>query len=128
MGLMKDDNKTKPLAKIAHLMGVGAMETHLFLCVGPDCCSEEVGMASWQALKKAHKARYPDLKQARIYRTKVGCLRICKEGPIAVAYPQGKWFHGVTPDVVEELLDYLDSGASQPHPLEFTEHPLPGGS
>ena len=124
---MKDEHKNKPLAKIAGLMGVNTMETHLFLCVGPDCCTEEEGMATWQALKKAHKQRFPDLKSARIYRTKVGCLRICKHGPIAVAYPQGKWFHGVTPEVVEDLLEHLDSGGRTPHPLEFTAHPLPSG-
>ena len=122
---MKDENKDKPLARIAGLMGVDTMETHLFLCVGPDCCTEEEGMTAWQALKKAHKARFSNLKEARIYRTKVGCLRICKEGPIAVAYPQGKWFRGVTPEKMEDLLDYLDKGAEEPHPLEFTQHPLP---
>ena len=122
---MKDDNKTKSPAQIAELMGVNAMETHLFLCVGPDCCTEEQGMESWAELKQAHKQRFSKLSEARIYRTKVGCLRICKDGPIAVAYPQGKWFRGVTPEVMEDLLAYLDSGNPQPHPLEFTHHPLP---
>ena len=123
---MKEENKTKSLLKIAEQMGVSAAETHLFLCVGPDCCSEAEGMESWGALKRAHKERFPKLSEAGIYRTKVGCLRICKQGPIAVAYPQGKWFHSVTPDQVEGILDYLQNGTTGKHPLEFLDHPLKG--
>ena len=121
----KEENKNQPLDKIADALGLGRFETHLFICIGPDCCSDETGMASWNAVKKTLKKLDPDLPQARVYRTKVGCLRICKDGPIAVSYPQGKWFRGVTEDKVPELMEYLHQGSNGRHPLEFRRHPLP---
>lgn len=120
-----DDRKGKSPREVAEVLGVGQVETHLFICTGPDCCTPEAGVASWKALKAKIKEKYPRLPEAKIYRTKVNCLRICKEGPIAVAYPQGKWFQGVTPERVDELVEYLASGSREPHPLEFTSHPLP---
>ena len=39
-----------------------------------------------------------------VYRTKVNCLRICRQGPIAVVYPEGTWYCRVTPEVCEEII------------------------
>ena len=120
------EKEGKSPAQIATLLGVDQTEMHVFICIGPDCCAPEQGEESWNALKRKIKADYPKLSEARIYRTKVGCLRICKEGPIALSYPQGKWFRNVTADQVEGLVDYLASGEESPHPLEFKSRPLPG--
>ncbi len=30
-----------------------------------------------------------------VYRTKAACLGLCNEGPIAVVYPEGVWYHKV---------------------------------
>lgn len=123
--MAKEDRKDKTLQEITELVGLGSVETHLFICTGPDCCSPEEGMAAWQAVKRAVKELNPNLRQARLYRTKVGCLRICKGGPIAMAYPQGKWFHSVTAEAAPSLVAHLQSGSPEPHPLEFAEYPLP---
>ena len=117
--------KGKSPKEVAEIMGVSQMETHVFICTGPDCCTEEQGKESWRALKAKIKQKFPNLSESKIYRTRVDCLRICKEGPIAVAYPQGKWFQNVTSDRVDELVEYLHAGSREPHPLEFKEHPLP---
>jgi len=123
--MAKEAHKGKTLAEIARLYGVGQYDMHFFLCTGPDCCTPEAGESAWQALKAAVKARFAKPWDAKMYRTRVQCLRMCQEGPIAVCYPQGKWFRGVTADRVAEVVDYLLSGKSEPHPLEFTGNPLP---
>lgn len=123
--MVKEAHKGKTLAEIAKLYGVGQYDMHFFLCTGPDCCTPEAGESAWQALKATVKARFAKPWDAKMYRTRVDCLRMCQEGPIAVCYPQGKWFRGVTADQVDGVVDHLLSGKSDLHPLEFTRNPLP---
>ena len=126
--MAKEEHKDKTLEQIAAILGIGTFDTHLFICTGPDCCTPEEGMASWKAVKSIVKALNPVLNESRVYRTKVNCLRVCKNGPIAVAYPQGKWFHSVSEDAAADIVAHLQSGAAEVHPLEFKRHPLPAGN
>ena len=122
--MAKEKNKGKSMAEIATLLGIGQLNSHLLLCTGPDCCSEEEGEAAWKALKAKIKTIYPRLPETKMYRTRVKCLRFCQNGPVAVVYPQGKWFQGVTAERVDEIVDYLLTGNAEPHPLEFRAAPL----
>ena len=72
--------------------GLPGARRHLFLCSGPDCCSPEAGLATWEHLKAATKEH-----QLPMMRTKAACLRMCREGPWLVVYPEGVWYSGVTP-------------------------------
>ena len=83
--------------------GVGSYERHIFICTGPDCCTPEQGAESWAQLKAAAAKLNGSPERGRIYRTKVGCLRICDQGPTAVVYPEGTWYGGLTRDNVRTL-------------------------
>jgi len=39
-----------------------------------------------------------------------GCLNICAQGPLMVVHPQNLWYGGITEEIIDEILDGLESG------------------
>ena len=75
------------------------------LCTGPDCCTPEEGARAWAQLKAGVGSLNGDAGREPIYRTKVGCLRICNEGPVAVVYPEGTWYAGLDAGALARVID-----------------------
>jgi (2Fe-2S) ferredoxin len=97
-------DKIRELQMVAEKLGIGSYRCHVFLCTGPNCCTAETGMAAWEALKSALKEKDLLAGPNACYRTKVGCLRICKDGPTMVVYPEGTWYHGMTPERIKQFV------------------------
>src|SRR6185503_12430305 len=96
--------KQIPPETMAESFGVGKLRRHLFICLGPDCCSAEVGQEAWEYLKKRLKELNLAGAEGPVYRTKCDCLRICIDGPIAVVYPEGTWYRRASGENLERII------------------------
>lgn len=117
----------RELADVAAKLRIGGYTRHVFLCLGPECCPTADGEAAWEALKAELKDRglTPGTVGMACYRTKVGCLRVCRNGPILVVYPDGTWYCDMTADRIPEFVEeHIVNG----RPVEewvFARNPLP---
>lgn len=109
------------------IVPTGPYKRHILICADqskPKCAPREITVKAWTRLKD----RIDELGLARgdgcAFRSKVNCLRVCEQGPIAVVYPEGTWYHSVQGEVLDRILVEHVQGGRPVEEYVFARNPL----
>lgn len=94
---------------------------HVFVCTGPRC-APEASVNLYGMLKHKLKELNLNVVPGGVQRSQCHCFGICHSGPLVVVYPEGVWYHHITPDKLDRIIqEHLIGG----HPVkEYLFHQL----
>lgn len=101
-----DEPSLNSAARKCDKMGLSEAKRMIVMCVDrkrSKCASSAQMRESWKYLKKRLK-ELGLAERGGVMRLQLGCVGICKGGPIVAILPDGTWYGGCTPKTIERII------------------------